>query len=152
MVEGYQYRVVAGALAGAVLFTGCASSAPAGRFTSADATQETTCVQPTREAAGQPSWVHAMGYGIAGVAIGALWGASDGVSWGFATGANSGQAAWIGAAAGAGLGLMIGLVSGAIKGRDGWPSHRAADRACAADTPPAGESLARAADAPTDTE
>ena len=64
MVQGCRYRVVAGALAGVVLLSGCAS-APAGRFVSADAAQESPCLQPTREAAGPPSWVHAVGFGIA---------------------------------------------------------------------------------------
>ncbi len=107
IVQGCRYRVVAGALAGVVLLSGCAS-APAGRSASADVAQESHCVQPTSEAAGQPSWVHAVGLGIAGVAIGALWGASEGVTVGFSVGTNSGQAAWIAAAAGAGLRLRTG--------------------------------------------
>ena len=143
MVQDCRYRVVAGALAGVVLLSGCAS-APAGRFVSADAAQESPCVQPTREAAGPPSWVHAVGFGIAGVAMGAFWGASEGVTYGFYSGARSGQAAWIGAAAGAGLGLMIGLVAGAVKGREGLPWYRPADQACGAADAPADASLAQA--------
>ena len=144
MVQGCRYRVVAGALAGVVLLSGCAS-APAGRFVSADAAQESPCLQPTREAAGPPSWVHAVGFGIAGVAMGAFWGASEGVRYGLYSGAStSGQAAWIGAAAGAGLGLMIGLVAGAIKGREAWPSYRPADKPCGAADAPADATLAQA--------
>jgi hypothetical protein len=81
--------------------------------------------------------VRAVGYGIAGVAVGAFRGAAEGVSWGFVRGVNAGQAAWIGAAAGAGLGLIIGMVEGAVKAREVQTVSRSADQACLIDGEPA---------------
>ena len=143
MVQGCRYRVVAGALAGVVMLSGCAS-APAPRSSFADAPQVSHCVQLASEAAAQPSWAHSVGLGIAGALYGALLGASEGATYGLYSGANSGQAAWIGAAAGAGFGLMIGLVAGAAKGREGWPRYRPADQPCGASDAPAEATLAQA--------
>jgi hypothetical protein len=136
MIQVYRCRVVAGALMGTLLFAGCAS-APAGHEGSADAARESECSQSTRDDVSQGRWVRAVGYGIAGVAVGAFRGAAEGVSWGFVRGVNAGQAAWIGAAAGAGLGLIIGMVEGAVKAREVQTVSRSADQACLIDGEPA---------------
>jgi hypothetical protein len=126
---------VAVALAGVVFLAGCAS-APAGRSAFTETAPETHCFQPVGEAAAGPSWVSKVSVGIAGVALGALWGASEGLTLAFYSGGSTGQSTWIGAAAGAGLGLVIGLVAGAVKGSEGLPWHHEADQPCgAADTP-----------------
>ena len=136
VIQIYRCRAVAGALMGTLLFAGCAS-APAGHEGSADAARESECSQSARDAVSQGPWALAVGYGIAGVAVGAFRGAAEGVSWGFVRGVNAGQAAWIGAAAGAGLGLIIGMVEGAVKGREFQTASRSADQACLTDGAPA---------------
>ena len=125
------HQVLAVALAGVIFLAGCAS-APSGRYAFTETAPETTCFPPVDEAA-PPSWVSRVGVGIAGVALGALWGASEGLSVAFHSGGSTSQSRWIGAAAGAGLGLVVGLVSGAVEGgRNGLPWHKPAEQSCAA--------------------
>jgi hypothetical protein len=125
------HRVLAVALAGVVFLAGCAS-APSGRYAFTETAPETTCFPPVDEAA-PPSWVSRVSGGIAGVALGALWGASEGLSLAFHSGGSNSRSAWIGAAAGAGVGLVVGLVSGAVEGgRNGSPWHKPAEESCAA--------------------
>ena len=131
------HRVLAVALAGVVFLAGCAS-APSGRYAFTETAPETTCFPPVDEAA-PPSWVSRVSVGIAGVALGALWGASEGLSLAFHSGGSNSRSTWIGAAAGAGVGLVVGLVSGAVEGgRNGPPwrkpadQHQPADQSCAA--------------------
>jgi len=129
--KGLVHRVFAVALAGVVFLAGCAS-APSGRYAFTETASETTCFPPVDEAA-PPSWVSRVGVGIAGVALGALWGASEGLSSAFHSGGSNSRSTWIGAAAGAGVGLVVGLVSGAVEGgRNGSPWHKPADQSCAA--------------------
>jgi hypothetical protein len=144
LVQGYGNRVLAVALAGVVFLAGCAS-APSGRSAFAEAAPETQCFQPVGEVAAGPSWVSRVSVGIAGVALGALWGASEGLSVAFYSGGSTGQSTWIGAAAGAGLGLVIGLVAGTVQGgREGLPWQRPADRPCGAVDAPAKATLVQA--------
>ena len=140
---GLVHKVLAVALAGAIFLTGCAS-APAHRSAFVETAPETQCFPLVGEAAAPPSWVTKVGAGITGVALGALWGASEGLSAAFYSGGNTGQSTWIGAAAGAGLGLMIGIVTGAVKGRDGTPWQRPAAEPCGAPNAPAEAKLAQA--------
>ena len=129
--KGLVHCVFAVALAGVVFLAGCAS-APSGRYAFTETASETTCFPPVDEAA-PPSWVSRVGVGIAGVALGALWGASEGLSSAFHSGGSNSRSTWIGAAAGAGVGLVVGLVSGAVEGgRNGSPWHKPADQSCAA--------------------
>ena len=143
MVQGCRNHVLAGALAGVVFLAGCVS-APPGRSAFTEAAPETQCFQPVGEAAAPPSWVSKVSAGIAGVALGALWGASEGLSLAFYSGGSTGQSTWIGAAAGAGLGLVIGLVAGAVQGREGLPWQRPADLPCGAVDAPAKATLVQA--------
>jgi len=125
------HQVLAVALAGVGFLAGC-GSAPSGRYAFTEAAPETQCFPPVDEAA-PPSWVSKVSVGIAGVALGALWGASEGLSLAFHSGGSTSQSTWIGAAAGAGLGLVVGLVSGAVEGGgNGLPWRKPADQSCAA--------------------
>jgi hypothetical protein len=135
------HRVLAVALAGVVFLAGCAS-APAHRSAFIGTAPETACFPLVGEAA-PPSWVSKLSVGIAGVALGALWGASEGLSAALYSGGSTGQSTWIGAAAGAGLGLMVGLAAGAVKGRDTLPWYLRADQPCAAPGMPAEATLAQ---------
>jgi hypothetical protein len=142
-------RGLAGLLACAVVFAGCAS-APAGREATAlvaDAPRANQCDEAARSIAGPGSWAYVAGYGALSMVLGAVWGAADGASWGLVRGIDAAQAAWIGAAAGAGIGLVIGLMAGAAKGREAPALYRSAYHACLAGGAPGSEKTAAAANA-----